>query len=379
MADKPKIAVIGPVLPFRGGIAQYTTMVHRSLQEVADVQTISFKRLYPGWLYPGEGNISIGSDDPREPGVDYLIDVYNPLTLRKATNKIIKQGADLVIIDWWTLFWWPGISYMARRLRKHGIKTMFLCHNLFNHKTGGLMGLADKVMYSASVAMLKQADAYLVQSNEQRAQLEEIKPGAEVVQRMHPIYTMFPAPKQPLPKRGKLELLFFGLIRPYKGLDILLDAAAKLQDKDLYITVVGEPWGDKDALVKQIEEARIPNLETHLKYVDDQEAADFMARADAVVQPYRSATGSGVVALAYHYNKPVIATKVGGLKEAVLDDKTGFLVEPNSPEALAEAIQNTSREELAAMGPAIEKFCAENSWEAMAKVLADFASNSTRQ
>lgn len=371
-SSQPKIALIGPVLPFRGGIAQYTTQLHRALGKYAEVQTISFKRLYPEWLYPGSGKVNPDPGEPREPGVEYLIDVYNPLTLRRATNKIIHQGCELVIMDWWTLFWWPGLAYMARRLRKKGIKTAFLCHNLFNHKTGGFMGLVDKLMYGASKWMLRQAGAYIVQSSEQRELLHQINPDAELLQRIHPILTIFPAPDKKMAPRGRLELLFFGLIRPYKGLDLLLAAAGQLQDKELYLTIVGEPW-DKKVLQAQIAAAKIPNLETRLSYVSDQEAANYVSRADALVLPYRAATGSGVVALAYHYGKPIIATRVGGLQDAVIDGQTGVLVQPNSAEALAAVITKLDRQQLAAMRPNIEAFCQKNSWDAMAEALSKFA------
>lgn len=362
---RPHIALIGPVAPLRGGIAQYTTQLHEALGSVSELQTVSFKRQYPGWLYPGASEKA--PDGPQQvPGVRYELDVYNPFTWRRAADRIAKNGCDVAILDWWTLFWQPGFAYIARRLRRRGVKTVFLCHNLFDHDAHGLKRRLSELL-------LKQADAYIVQAAEQQALLAQIKPDAPSLLRIHPIYTRFPEPTRQLPRRGRLELLFFGFIRPYKGLDLLVQALARLHDSEVYLTVVGEPWKDADRLKQELLGAGVPNLELHLEYVTDAEAADYFVRADAVMLPYRSATGSGVVAVAYHYGKPVVATRVGGLQDAVWDGRTGFLVAPDSPDALAEAVRGLDRGQLTAMQPAIEQFCSENSWEAMAAAICKFA------
>ena len=362
----PSIALVGPVLPFRGGVAQYTTSLHEALHALPDttVQTVSFKRQYPQWLYPGKTD----KDDTAEqqPDVDYLIDAYNPLTWRKAANRIAKNGCDVAVLDWWTLFWQPGFAYIARRLHKKGVKTVFLCHNLFDHDA---TGLKRKI----SQTLLLQADAYIVQSSEQQAMLRELKPGADVVLKTHPIYDRFPVAANPLPKRGKLELLFFGFIRPYKGLPVLIEALKELNDHDIYLTVVGEPWGDAEALQKELAESGVPNLEVHLEYVDDAEAANYFARADVVVLPYLSATGSGVVAMAYNYGKPVLATSVGGLKDVVMEGQTGWLVPAQDATALQRAIAELSRESCRAMEPAIAAFCQDNSWQRLAETIRQLA------
>lgn len=368
---KPRVALIGPTLPYPTGIAQYTSQLQAALAQVAEVQTFSFNRQYPGWLYPGKTGYKLTPDMAREPDVRYILDVYNPLSWRRTADAIVEAGCDLAILDWWTLFWQPGFTFMARRLKKRGVKVVYLCHNLFNHKTGGVMGAIDTVMGGAAVWMLKQADAYIVQSSEKRDQLLALKPGAEVLFRPHPVYDRFPAPSHELAKRGRLELLFFGLIRPYKGLDILLEALRQLNDAGIHLTVAGEPWGDIEALRQQL--ASLSNVEQHLEYVSDEAAADYFARADVVVAPYRSATGSGVVAVAYHYGKPVIASSVGGLKDVVTEGQTGWLVPPEDPVALAAAIASVTREQAAALRSNVEAFCQDNSWAAMAQAICGLA------
>ncbi len=119
------VALIGPILPFRGGIAQHTTMLHRALQKQADVLTISFTRQYPTWLFPGESDRDPGYDNHVESGVEYLVDSINPLTWRKAITRILNYGAETVVIPWWTIYWTPCFFYIVRKLKKENIKIVF--------------------------------------------------------------------------------------------------------------------------------------------------------------------------------------------------------------------------------------------------------------
>lgn len=382
-----KIAFIGPIAPYRGGIAHYTAELFRALPAYCDVHMFSFKRLYPMWLYPGKSDKEPSAADAWLRDVSYTIDIYNPLTLRGTADVIIHEGCEVAIISWWTLIWQPGLAVIARQLRRHGVKVIYLCHNLTDHddgtkKNGGKTPAGLKTRLAHSVAgtlknytkkLLTQADGYIVHAAAARDVIKALKPDAAILQRLHPIYGKFPAADTQLPKRGRLELLFFGLVRPYKGLDLLVRALAGLQDKDVYLTVAGEAWGDVAALRQQLEAMAAPNVELHLEYIDAQTAANYFTRADVVVLPYRSATGSGVLADAYHYGCPVLATRVGGLPESIVEGNTGWVVDPDSPEALAKAIAGIRREQLPAMAGSIEAFCAENSWDAMAKEICDLA------
>lgn len=361
----PKVALIGPAAPYRGGIAQYTTELHKALSRYCNLYTFSFKRLYPPVLYPGRSDKEPGMEGYRLPTVDYTLDIYSPLSLRKTADEIVAARCEVAIISWWTLIWQPGCAYIARRLKKHGIKVVFLCHNLFDHDATGLKR-------QVSERLLTQADAFIVHSKEAESIIKSLKPTASVLTRLLPIYTQFPAPRKILNKRGRLELLFFGLVRPYKGLDDLMEALGQLKDSRVFLTVVGEAWDDAVELQKRWQDMNVPNLELHLEYVDDQTAANYFARADVVVLPYRSATGSAVLGLAYNYGKPVLATRVGGLPDGVIEGKTGWLTEPNSPVALAKSISNIGRKQLPRMESEIKILCQANSWEKMAEAVAKF-------
>lgn len=370
-----RIALIGPVLPFRGGIAQYTTQLHRALAAKSTLLTISYHRQYPAWLYPGKSDREPGNASSREPGVEYILDAVNPLSWRRAVRTITESHCDLAVFDWWTLFWAPAIALMARSLRRRGVRVAFLCHNLFDHGSG-------TIKRKLAGLLLSPADAYLVHSTEQKKTLESAFPGKTVV--MHPIppYDQFPPSSARLPKRGRMELLFFGFIRPYKGLDVLVDALAQLDDTQVYLTVVGEPWVPADELRKQIDARRAPNIELHLDYVDDAHAAEFFGRADLVVLPYLSASGSAVASMAIHYGCPILATRTGGFPDVITEGETGFLVAPGSVEALANTIRLLTRTRLEAMREHVHARKSRFTWDSLAERVVELAhrpSNASRR
>src|SRR5690606_33456182 len=184
-----------------------------------------------------------------------------------------------------------------------------------------------------------QGDAFFVQTREEERKLHAFLGDVPVTYHPHPIYDQFPAAKGNLPRRKSLEFLFYGFIRPYKGLDVLINAMGRLRDIDFHLSIVGEPWQSEESIWRtRFREAGIEaKVEFVPRYVSDQETAEYFDRADVVVLPYRSGTGTGVVATAYHYLKPVIATRVGGFNDVVDDGITGLLVEPGDSAALAAA------------------------------------------
>ncbi|PJZ48419.1 glycosyltransferase [Leptospira saintgironsiae] len=359
------IALLGPVLPYRGGIAQYTTFLKRSLEKECVLKTISFSRQYPGFLYPGKSDKDPFSDIVSEEGVEYTLDCYNPFSWKNAADSIIQEGIKTVILNWWTIFWAPAFAYISYRLRKRGITTLFLCHNLTDH---------DAKFWKRKLSwfLLSQSNGYIVHSTEHEKLLLSKFPNKPVLKILHPIYQQFPPAKKTLGKRGKLELLFFGFIRPYKGLDLLLSSLAKLNDPDIYLTVVGEPWENPDKIIQEAEKLNLKNVEFHLTYTSDQEAAEYFDRADIIVLPYRTASGSGVATIAYNYERPILATRVGGFIDVVKENETGFLIQPNSLSDLSQKISELDRNKLSSMRAGIRKFKEKLTWDYLAQSLIKF-------
>ncbi len=354
-----KIILVGPTAPLRGGISQYNTSLFSELRATkASRIAYSFSRQYPRWLYPGQSDIDPSLAGHTEPGVIYGIDSINPVTWLRTARQIAAERPQLVVFHWWTVFWVPCFMSMLAYLKRRGIRTAFICHNLTDHDSTGF-----KVRLSNR--MLAQADAYLVHSSEHAEVLAQMQPEKPITYHPLPVFDHYPMPQGALPKRGRLELLFFGFIRPYKGLDLLIEALSELHDDNVFLTVVGEPWGDQENAIRNAAQSA-PNVELHLSYTPAEDVAEFFARADIVVLPYRTATGSAVAAVAQHYEKAMLATRVGGLPDVVLEGRTGILVPPGDTGRLADAIGSLTREQASTMALGVRDFKLKWNWSSLA-------------
>ncbi len=361
----PRISLIGPTLPYRGGIAQYTTMLHRALKSECDLLTVSFRRQYPGWLYPGDSDIDPEYKGYQEAGVHYILDSINPFTWVKGCRLITKHAPHVVIIPWWSVFWTFCFMFIARYLSYRGIPVLFLCHNVIEH---------ESAFWKTALTrwVLSQSNKFLVHTKEEAAKLKVFVPHAHIAVHPHPIYIQFPHSKGTFPRRARLELLFFGLVRHYKGVDVLIEAMHMLKSKEIILTIAGEWWLQDAKLYKRIEGLH-GKVELVNRYINESEVAEYFARCDVVVLPYRSVTGSGVIPVAYHYGKPVIVTHVGGLPDVVEDGVSGRLVPPDDPFALADVIREFFNRTPVDMREGVRKVAERMTWESLVKCTLDLS------
>ena len=324
------VAIVGPVSPYRGGIAQHTEMLYRAMETVCDdVLVCSFTRQYPRALFPGESDKAPEKMWLSDDNVRYLIDSVNPLTWHRAVKEIASFGPDLVVIPFWTWFWAPCFGYLIRKLQNKGLQVRVICHNVADHETAWWKS-------AMSNWAIRTADGFLAQASTEAAKLRELYPEKPVLLQPHPVYSQFPASKNPPQRKAEIELLFYGFIRRYKGLDILLEALSECQNVDWHLRVAGEFWEGRALIGNIIDRYGLhERVDLIPRYLDDDETADVFTCADALVLPYRDATGSGVLGIAIHYGKPVIATEVGSLADIVSHGETGYLVHPNDKLALA--------------------------------------------
>jgi glycosyltransferase involved in cell wall biosynthesis len=368
-----KIAMVGPSYPFKGGIAQYTTNLYRNLTAHHDVLFVSFKRQYPTWLYPGQGDRDLTDTALQEFSGIPLIDSLNPLSWRRAVCEICKFKPELVIFPWWVMFWAPQFIYMIRaiRHRRKSCRVLFICHNVTAHEPSYLSRKLARLT-------LAQGDGYLVHSKKDRHDLELMLGQPRVTQVEHPSYELSDQrqcsreqAQHQLDISGK-TLLFFGFLRPYKGLEVLLDAMPTiLAEGQCTLVIAGEIWGDPRVYTEKIESLGITD---HVRlvgeYIPQQDVATYFQACDLVVLPYLSATGSGVVKLDYSYNRPVVVSSVGSLPEAVLEGKTGYVVPAGNSAALANAIvTHLRREDRAVMEDTISTHVRQFSWEPVIQAL----------
>jgi glycosyltransferase involved in cell wall biosynthesis len=220
--------------------------------------------------------------------------------------------------------------------------------------------------------VLSKGDSFLVTNRKDADKLSTLVPPSHIAVHPIPLPGMFPPAKPDVEKRAGLELLFFGLVRPYKGLDVLIDAMHLLKDEDIFLTVAGEWWQDSAPLRSRIFHKDLAGkIEVIDRYLTDDETAGYFSRADVVVLPYRSATGTGVIPLAYHYGKPVIAADVGGLREVVEDGVSGRMVRPGDPSALASVIRDFLHAPGAITREGVEKVGRRMTWDSLAECLLD--------
>jgi glycosyltransferase involved in cell wall biosynthesis len=336
-----KIVIIGTAYPLRGGIAHYVALLYRKLQERGhEVTVISFKRQYPGIFFPGKTQQDFSQDVPRIPS-ESLLDSINPISWLHTSWRVKQLRPDLLIFKYWMPFFAPSYATIAFLIHKFvGSKICFICDNITPHEKR----IGDQLL---NWIAMRAADCFIVQSTIVRDDLLQLRPDARFRQVPHPIYEIFSQTQTKEAARRSLGigakeriLLFFGYVRVYKGLHCLLDAMPHVLSKlAARLFVVGEFYDDRQVYLDQI--TRL-DLTTHVTVVDryilNEEVGTYFMAADVVVLPYLSATQSGIVQIAYNYDRPVIVTAVGGLPEVVVDGKTGYIVPVNDPIALASAI-----------------------------------------
>lgn len=343
-----KICLIGPFHPLRGGIAHYNAQLGLELVKRHEIAVISFSRQYPTLLFPGRTQFDRGSS-PVGLKAEALLDSINPLSWLRASRRIAEFSPDLTLVHWWNPFFGPCLGTTVRLARRRSrTSVIFICHNVVPHEPfPGRRGLTRYALASG--------DAWLVHSETDQRDLESLNLRGHTLLVPQPPGQGFGEPidkekaKSRLSLSGK-TLLFFGLIRRYKGLSGLLQAMPRiLQSLDCTLLVVGEFYEGKDHCLNLINAL---GLASHVRVIDrfvpDDEVSLYFSAADLVVLPYESATQSAIVPIAYAFERPVLATRVGGLPEAVRDGETGLLVEPNNPTELAAAIIRFYEERLEA-------------------------------
>jgi D-inositol-3-phosphate glycosyltransferase len=321
--------IVGPAFPLRGGIADFNEALCRAMkQEGIKTSIVSFYLQYPGILFPGKSQITTG-ESPRDLEIHSLISSINPLSWFRAAAFIKKQKPDFIIIRYWLPFMSPALSTIARRVKKAGIKVIAITDNVIPHeKRPGDQSLTKYFINSC--------DAFIAMSRTVVDDLKKFTSTKPVTFSPHPIYDIFGngIPKAVARKKLGIELnkrliLFFGFVRSYKGLDLLLHAMAMDEVRNLNISllVAGEFYGDEKVYKDLVNELNInERVQFHSLYIPKEEVKNYFCAADLVVQPYRSATQSGITQIAYHFERPMIVTDVGGLSEIVPDGKVGYVV-----------------------------------------------------
>lgn len=340
-----RVVIIGPAFPLRGGIAHFAALLYKKLtRKKHQVALISFKKQYPSLFFPGKTQYDEGKPLIKAPSIP-MIDSINPLSWFKTIFFIRAYKPDLVIFQYWMPFFAPCYTSILIGVKFLNVPVFYICHNIIPHEKKP----GDKFLTRMAFGLV---DAFVVQSKAVLADLHQIRKKALYQMVYHPIYTIFPEVNGKITAQKKLHIqkgrviLFFGIIRKYKGLDVLIRAMPSVLAKiDVSLIVCGEFYEERKEYLKLAADL---GIQDHIRFEDrfipNEKVGLYFTATDLVVLPYISATQSGIVQLAYHYNRPVIVTNVGGLAEPVINGKTGYVVPPESPVALARAIVQFYRE-----------------------------------
>lgn len=335
-----KIIIIGPAFPLRGGIAHLNESLCRAfIKEGDSAEIVSFSLQYPSLLFPGKTQKEEG-DAPSDITIHTKINSINPLNWFSVASFIKKQKPDLVIIRYWLPFMALCLGTIARLIKSPSVKVIAICDNVIPHEKR----LGDNQL---TPYFINSCDAFVVMSKSVEKDLrtfDTVKPSTFIP---HPVYDIFgkAVSKEDAMKKLNLNpadkhILFFGFIRKYKGLDLLIEAVGKLRSEidNLKLVVAGEFYDDSNEYLQLIKQHGLENnIILRSDFIPSEEVKYYFCAADIVVQPYHTATQSGVTQIAYHFARPMLVTNVGGLAEIVTHNRVGYVTETNS-EAIASAL-----------------------------------------
>jgi len=326
-----RITVIGPAYPLRGGIAHHVYCLKQELTRRGhSVQVISFRKLYPSIFFPGKTELDVSSAT-LDAGAEPVLNPLNPITWARAFKRVKSFSPDGVIFQWWQPFFGLMIGTLARLFHKKGLRCIVECHNVFPHEGTPF----DRLLVKFA---LRPADAFITHSRKEEADLSSLVPGKRIS------VALLPTPSEFFNERNHARdgrtILFFGKVRKYKGLDVLLAAMPKvLSQINCQLLIVGEFYDSVERYRQLIDELE---LEQHIdiddRYVPNEEVVGVFDRADVLVLPYLSATQSAVAQIALRNGLPVIASRTGGLSEVVIENVNGLLFPPGDSNALADQI-----------------------------------------
>jgi glycosyltransferase involved in cell wall biosynthesis len=376
-ADK-RIVIVGPVFPFRAGIAYCTTRLAAELSGSFDVEIASFSRQFPQRFYPGSSDVDPSLESKRPENARFKLDVINPLTWISEGLRLRRETPDAVIFVWWIWVWaLPYLVLIALLRRRTAV--ILQCHNIGDKEPAGWKSwLSNRVLRRGSLLVVHAG------SEAEEARRRIGRSGGEVVKTFLPVHEL--GGEIPTREEARRTLgitgnaaLFFGHVRPFKGLDIALRAWSRLQSSATLL-VAGEVWwNDEEAYRELVAEFDLhDSVRLDFRFIPDDEIALWFAATDVVITPYRREAQSGVALTAFHFQRPVIATRVGGVPEIISDGFNGYLVPPEDPAALAVAIdrfflQGDRQAMEAGAGETARKF----SWEQYGSVVARVVDRAT--
>ena len=369
-----KLACVAPAPPFRGGIAHFGVRLARELAYKHALQYINFSFLYPRFLFPGRTQLDHSQDSIKFYSFALLSSI-SPFSWFSTGKTISTSENEAVIFHWWHPFLGPCYRGVSSAIGNSVLK-LAVCHNVLPHEKNMLSEKAVRFGLSGM-------DGYIVHGQSEEKELSKLFPGKPILILYHPIYDIFAgfkisksiARKAMGINQDRKIALYFGLIRDYKGVEVLLEALELLDGKmdNFKCLIVGEIYSNRKAILSKVKALGRDKVKLLNRYVPNEDVAKWFRAADIVVLPYISATQSGIIPIAYQCDRPVITTNVGGLPDMVEEGQSGYLIEPNSPSAIADALykyfETQNKPDLSA---GISKVAGKLSWQGYSESLESF-------
>lgn len=370
--SKLKVTFFSALPPFRGGISNFSELLLEQLEKISVVRAFTFKKQYPDFLFPGKTQFieHNKSNHPR------IVSTFNPLSYLSARKKLKKSCPDLFITNYWMTFFAPMMVFFARGFKRN-VKKIAIVHNLKPHEKRFFDLFFNRIF-------LSNYDGFVVLSESVKEDILSIRKDANCIVLKHPPYNQFGSKlnrdlcieKYGLSKERK-TLLFFGLIREYKGLDLLLKAFSLL-DESYQLIIAGEVYGSDEKYRELIKASQNKNILFVNDFIADDDVASYFSAADLCVLPYKTATQSGIKAIADSFGVPVLMTNVGGLAESILPNQNGFILENIEPKAIAQEIESifsTDSLKMVYSNLTSDKLQEGNQWYHFAESLLNFCQN----
>jgi glycosyltransferase involved in cell wall biosynthesis len=364
-----KISIFSAFPPFRGGISQFSTKLSEAFEKKHELILITFKKQYPDWIFPGKSQYDYNQKTELKSKINRIVSTFSIASYFKAISFIKKEKSSVFITNYWMTFFAPFMGFIARKLPKETIK-IAIVHNLIPH---------EKRFFDASFNsyFLKSYDGYVALSEYVYNDLKKFVDEKKIIHIPHPPYNQFGEKINRIEACNKLKidpskhtLLFFGIIRKYKGLDLLIQAFDQL-DENYQLVIAGEMYGKDNEIIDLINQnTNKKRILFHNQFIPNEEITTFFSVADYLVLPYRSGTQSGVSAIANHFNLPIIATNTGGLTETMNLDKD-IIINQADKASIQHAIM-ISKDKLSKYSSLEKEITQSISWETFSDILVEF-------
>lgn len=373
-----KIVILSTAYPLRGGIAHFVGLLYKELvNNNHEVKILTFKRQYPSFLFPGKTQLSENDVVEKIPS-EVIVDSINPVNWIKVGKQLQKMKPDLIIYKYWLPFFGPCFGTISKIAAKNlHTKTLVICDNVIPHEKRFFDIAFTKYFFT-------KAQYFICMSNIVLNELKSLFPKANAKLLFHPVYSNFgkvvdkETAKQKLNISARRIILFFGFIRSYKGLDLLIESLKIiLKEIDITLLVAGEFYSEKEKYISLIKQLELEEkIIIHSDFIPNEEVKYYFSASDVVMLPYKSATQSGIVQIANNFNKPVIATNVGGLGEIVKNGYNGYLVNPDKNELAAAVVKFYNENKELEFSENVKKELDKFSWSKFAEEIIDFVRTS---